>query len=68
MLAALIILGVAVVAIISAMGTSIVASDMHRKIVTDDAVVRTYAERLNAAPYVRVCAGNLRPAISPAST
>jgi prepilin-type N-terminal cleavage/methylation domain-containing protein len=51
-LAALIVLGVAITAIISAMGSSIIASDIHRKIVTDDAIVRSYAERLEAAPYV----------------
>ena len=33
------------------MGTSIIASDMQRKLVTEDAVVRAYAEALNAAPY-----------------
>ena len=51
-LVALIILGVAVTAIISSLGTSIVVSDVHRKLVSADAVVRTYAERLDKATYV----------------
>lgn len=51
-LAALLILSIAVIAIISAIGTSIIASDVQRKLVTEDAVVRAYAEALNAAPYV----------------
>jgi type II secretory pathway pseudopilin PulG len=51
-LGALLILTVAVMAILSAIGTSIIASDVQRKLVTEDAVVRAYAEALNAAPYV----------------
>jgi prepilin-type N-terminal cleavage/methylation domain-containing protein len=45
-LAALIILGVAITAILAAMGTSIIASDVHRKVVTDDAILRNYSEQL----------------------
>jgi prepilin-type N-terminal cleavage/methylation domain-containing protein len=51
-LVALVILGVAVVSIVGAMGTSIVLSDRHRQSVTADALVRTYAERLNIVHYV----------------
>jgi prepilin-type N-terminal cleavage/methylation domain-containing protein len=51
-LVALVILGVAVVSIVGAMGTSIVLSDRHRQSVTADALVRTYAERLNKVNYV----------------
>jgi type II secretory pathway pseudopilin PulG len=51
-LGALLILSVAVIAIISTIGTSIIASDVQRKLVTEDAVVRAYAEALNAALYV----------------
>jgi type II secretory pathway pseudopilin PulG len=51
-LGALLILSIAVMTIISAIGTSIIASDVQRKLVTEDAVVRAYAEALSAAPYV----------------
>jgi prepilin-type N-terminal cleavage/methylation domain-containing protein len=51
-LAALIILGVAITAILAAMGTSIIASDTHRKLVSDDAILRSYAEQLQSAPFV----------------
>jgi type II secretory pathway pseudopilin PulG len=51
-LGALLILSIAVITIISAIGTSIIASDVQRKLVTEDAVVRAYAEALNAAAYV----------------
>ena len=51
-LGALLILSIAVMTILGAIGTSIVASDVQRKLVTEDAVVRAYAEALNAAPYV----------------
>lgn len=51
-LVALVILGTAVVAIVAAMGASIALSDRHRQNVTADALVRTYAERLNKANYV----------------
>jgi prepilin-type N-terminal cleavage/methylation domain-containing protein len=64
-LAALIILCVAITGIVSAMGSSIIASDIHRKLVTDDAIVRTYADRLNTAPYID-CATAATPGYSPA--
>ena len=51
-LAALIIMSLAVVAIVSALGNSIVLSDFHRKTVTADSFVRSYADRLGQAPYV----------------
>jgi prepilin-type N-terminal cleavage/methylation domain-containing protein len=51
-LAALIILGVAITAILAAMGTSIITADTHRKLVSDDAILRSYAEQLQSAPFV----------------
>ena len=51
-LIALTILMIAVVAIVLTMGASIVASDVHRKLVTEDAIVRSYAEGLSATAYV----------------
>jgi type II secretory pathway pseudopilin PulG len=65
-LGALLILSVAVIALISAIGTSIVASDVQRKLVTEDAVVRAYAEALNAAPYVS-CASSTESGYSAAT-
>jgi prepilin-type N-terminal cleavage/methylation domain-containing protein len=55
-LAALIILGVAITAILAAMGTSIITADTHRKLVSDDAILRSYAEQLQSVPLVD-CAG-----------
>lgn len=54
-LVAMVILGTAIVAIVGAMGTSIVLADRQRQAVTADALVRTYAERLNKANY-QACA------------
>ncbi len=51
-LGALIVMAIAITAIVAAMGSSIIASDFQRKIVTSDAIVRSYAERLTAAPYI----------------
>jgi prepilin-type N-terminal cleavage/methylation domain-containing protein len=51
-LAALIILSIAIAAIVAAMGSSIIASDTHRKIVSDDAILRSYAEQIQAAAFV----------------
>jgi prepilin-type N-terminal cleavage/methylation domain-containing protein len=50
-LVALVILGVAVFGVVGAMGASMVASDVHRKTVTADSILRSYAERLNGAVY-----------------
>jgi Tfp pilus assembly protein PilV len=63
---AMFILATAVVALIAALGTSIVASDMHRKTVTADAVVRSWAEKLQAAPYVS-CAARTESSYQPAA-
>jgi prepilin-type N-terminal cleavage/methylation domain-containing protein len=51
-LVAMVILGTAIVAIVAAMGASLVLSDRHRQNVTADALVRTYAERLTKANYI----------------
>jgi type II secretory pathway pseudopilin PulG len=63
-LVALVFLGTVVAAIIAAMGSAIVASDAHRKTVTADAVVRTYAERLQTVGYIP-CATTGTPAYQP---
>jgi prepilin-type N-terminal cleavage/methylation domain-containing protein len=55
-LVALIILGVAITAVIAAMGSSIIASDTHRKIVSDDAILRSYAEQIQSASFVECAA------------
>jgi prepilin-type N-terminal cleavage/methylation domain-containing protein len=57
-LAALIILGVTVVGILGALGSSTILSDVHRKAATADAVVRTYAERLSNWPYTQCALTN----------
>jgi len=59
-LVALVILGVAVFGVVGAMGASMLASDVHRKTVTADSIIRSYAERLNGAVY-QECA---TPAVS----
>jgi len=64
-LVALVILGVAVFGIVTAMGASIVTSDVHRKSVTADSVLRSYAERLNGVVY-RECATPAEPNYGPA--
>lgn len=46
------ILGIAIVAIVGAMGTSILASDVHRRYADADIALRDYAETLNAASYI----------------
>jgi Tfp pilus assembly protein PilV len=65
-LAALIILGVAVFGIVTAMGASIVTSDVHRKNVTADAVLKSWAERLNSIPY-QECATEGVPQYQPSA-
>jgi prepilin-type N-terminal cleavage/methylation domain-containing protein len=50
-LVAVVILGVGVVAIVGALGSSIFTARVHRDIVTSDAVVRQYAEQLTRAVY-----------------
>ena len=64
-LAALIVLGVAITAVVSAMGASFTMSDVHQKMVTDDAILQSYSERLNAATYVP-CADASTVGYSPA--
>jgi prepilin-type N-terminal cleavage/methylation domain-containing protein len=66
-LAALIILGVAITAILAAMGTSIIASDVHRKVVTDDAILRNYSEQLASSNVWAECATPATAAYSAAS-
>jgi type II secretory pathway pseudopilin PulG len=63
LLVAMSILGVAVVALVSGIGTSVLVSDVHRKEATAGAVVRTYGEAIGAAVdastsgYDTTCAG-----------
>lgn len=61
LLVAVVLLGVAVVAVVSALGTSVVMSDVHRKQSTAGAEVRTFAERVETAVAggaYTVCAGS----------
>jgi prepilin-type N-terminal cleavage/methylation domain-containing protein len=51
-LVAVTILTVAIVVIVGAMSSGILASRVHRDIVTSDAVVRQYAEQLVSVSYV----------------
>jgi hypothetical protein len=46
------IMATAVIALLGGLGSSIVASDMHRKTVTADAVVRNWAEQIQGALWV----------------
>ncbi len=57
-LGALIILAIGITAIVTAMGSSITLADVHQKMVTDDAILRSYAERLNVAPYLDCAAAS----------
>jgi type II secretory pathway pseudopilin PulG len=63
------IMGVALVAVMAGLGTSVVVSDIHRKQATAGAVLRNYAEAINATVadggYVDDCA--LSPAHAYAS-
>lgn len=63
---AVFILGSAIVALIGGLGTSLIASDAQRKNVTADAVVRSWAEKLQAAPWVS-CATKATSAYSAAT-
>lgn len=51
-LVALMILSVAIVAIVGAMGSSIFSSRVHRSVVTGDTAVRAYAEQILQGGYV----------------
>jgi Tfp pilus assembly protein PilV len=53
---ALFIIATAVVALLGGLGSSIVASDVHRKTVTADAVARSWAEQIQAASWVSCAA------------
>jgi prepilin-type N-terminal cleavage/methylation domain-containing protein len=50
-LIAVVILGVAVVAVVGSLGSSIFVTRAHRDIVTSDALVRRYAEQLTQATF-----------------
>jgi Tfp pilus assembly protein PilV len=49
---AMFVLATAVIALVSGLGASIVGSDVQRKNVTADAVVRSWADRIETAPWV----------------
>jgi prepilin-type N-terminal cleavage/methylation domain-containing protein len=51
-LIAVVILAVAAVTMIGAIGSATFASKVHRDVVTVDSVLRQYAEELTAGPYV----------------
>lgn len=55
LLIAVVIMGIAVVAIIGGLVTGIVVSDVHRKQSTAGAYVRDYAEAVQSMPY-KICA------------
>jgi Tfp pilus assembly protein PilV len=59
---ALFVMSTAVLALVGGLSTSIVATDMHRKSVTADALVRNWAEQLQspAVAYVS-CAATTQP-------
>lgn len=60
-LVAVTILTVAIVVILGAMSDGILASRVHRNIVTSDAVARSYADQIIAGPYMP-CATPTTPA------
>lgn len=66
-LVAVTIMGVAVVAIISAIMTSVVASDVHRENATGETVLRSYAEttKEHAAANYAPCATTYTPTFTP---
>jgi type II secretory pathway pseudopilin PulG len=57
------IMGIAVVAIVSGIATTILMSDIHRKQATAGAYVRSYAEAVES----HVDAGNFNPSTTPAA-
>jgi Tfp pilus assembly protein PilV len=54
-LIAVMILGVAVVAFIGALGTGVVSSDVHRRQATAETAIRRYAEAVKARPFTATC-------------
>lgn len=49
------ILGVAFVAFLGGMGTSIMSSDLHRRQAEGETLIRRYAEFVKAQPYAAAC-------------
>lgn len=66
-LAAVVIIGLAGVAIVTAMTVSIRLSDYHRKQATSSAILHNYAEKL-AAAYLPCSAANSQPYTLPAQS
>lgn len=65
-LVAVVILGIAFVAILGSMTTFILASDIHRKQATAETVLRSYAEAVEGEPYTSDYLTNCSPGYSPA--
>jgi len=51
LLVAIVIMGIAFVAILSAIGTAIIVSDVHKRQATAETVLQSWAETLKSAPY-----------------
>ena len=63
-LVAVVIVGVSVVAIVGALGSSIFSSRVHRNLVTGDAAVRAYASQLSQVTYVNCATPGSYPAMA----
>lgn len=61
-LVAVVLIGVAFVAILGGIGTAIVSSAAQQKVTTADSVVRSAAEKVVSAPYVACARGYETPA------
>jgi type II secretory pathway pseudopilin PulG len=61
-LVTVIVLGVALLIFVGGIGTSVFASDQHRKEATTETVLRTYAEAVKAAAYDGTCGTSLSSA------
>jgi Tfp pilus assembly protein PilV len=66
MLVAMVVLTTAIIALVGGIGTSIIATDAQRKNVTSDGVARTWAEKLQLAPYTN-CAPSGQATYQPAN-
>jgi Tfp pilus assembly protein PilV len=57
-LVAVMVLGVAFLAVLGGLGTSIASSDLHRRQAVAETVVRRYAEAVKAQPFAATCPAN----------
>jgi hypothetical protein len=57
LLVTVVIMGAAIVALVAGVATAVASSDTHRQDATAEGVMRSYAERVQNAPYVECATG-----------